>query len=267
MADLVEMHPRQLRERIRRGEYNGPTAGLARGYAQANLVVLHRDFLEDFLVYAARNPVPCPVIDVTDVGDPEPRIAGPGSDLRTDLGSYNVYRGGRLAEVIPRMDGLWGPDMVGILLGCSYTFEGALVRAGIPMRHVEAERIIPMYATDIPTRAAGPFSGPVVVTMRPIPAHQVARAAAVSARYAFAHGGPIHVGDPGRIGIPDLGRTDYGDPPAMVEGDVPVFWACGVTTQRAIQAAQPELAVAHTPAYMFVTDLLDEDLSGTRTVL
>ncbi len=261
MTDLVRAHPRLLRQSIREGRHTGPTAGLSRGWAQANLVVLPRDFLEDFLLYALRNPIPCPVIDVTDPGDPEPRLAAPGADLRRDLGRYNVFRDGQLTEVVDHLDDLWTAEMVGVLLGCSYTFERALADGGIPLRHVETGRVVPMYDTNIATRSAGPFSGPVVVTMRPVPTPLVSRAVQISGRYGMAHGAPIHVGDPAVIGISDLDAPEDGDPPDVREGEVPVFWACGVTSQRALLAARPPLAMTHVPAWMFVTDLLDEDLA------
>ncbi|MFO7941972.1 MAG: putative hydro-lyase [Bacillota bacterium] len=267
MKDLLDAAPRALREALREGSYRGPTAGLARGYAQANMVVIPRKLLESFLVFCARNPIPCPVIDVTDPGDPEPRASAPGADLRRDLGRYNVYRDGKLDEVVSDLDELWDEEMVGVLLGCSYTFERALEDAGVPLRHVEAERVVPMYITDVPTREAGPFGGAVVVSMRPVPAHLVSRATTVSARYAFAHGAPLHAGDPRSIGIDDIMSPDYGEPPVMRGGDVPIFWACGVTSQRALLAAAPPLAMAHVPGHMFVTDLLDEDLTTGIPVL
>ncbi|MFP4200161.1 MAG: putative hydro-lyase [Bacillota bacterium] len=260
--DLSGADSRSVRKALREGTHRGPTAGLARGHAQANMVIIHRDLLESFMVFCVRNPIPCPLIDVTDPGDPEPRASARGADLRRDLGRYNVYRDGKLDEVVSDLDALWDEEMVGLLLGCSYTFERALMDAGVPLRHIEAGRVVPMYITDIPTREAGPFRGPVVVSMRPVPARLVSRATALSARYAFAHGAPVHVGDPEVIGIENLGDPDYGDRPAMREGDVPMFWACGVTSQRALLAAAPPLAMAHVPGHMFVTDLLDEDLAG-----
>lgn len=253
--------PQQVRERIRSGTWRRPTAGLAPGYAQANLVVVPRSHAYHFLLFCQRNPKPCPVLDVTDPGDPVPRFAAPAADLRTDVPRYRVYRDGELAEEVDDLRSLWREDLVAFLLGCSFTFEAALLRAGVPVRHLECGCNVPMYVTNRPCRPSGPFHGPLVVSMRPVPAHLVPRVFQVCSRYPLAHGAPVHVGDPQHLGIRDLERPDYGDPVPVRPGEVPVFWACGVTPQAVAQKARIPFMVTHSPGHMFVTDLRDEELA------
>jgi uncharacterized protein YcsI (UPF0317 family) len=206
------------------------------------------------------NPQSCPLLDVTEVGSAEPQHVAPGADLRVDVPRYRVYHNGKLVEERLDLLDLWTSDLTGFLLGCSFTFESALARAGIPLRHLELGRTVPMYRTNRASEPAGPFHGPLVVTMRPIPEDLVERAFAVTSRFSRAHGAPVHAGDPAELGIPDLDRPDWADPLPMRPGDVPVFWACGVTPQAAVEAAHVELMLAHAPAHMFITDLRDEDL-------
>jgi uncharacterized protein YcsI (UPF0317 family) len=254
--------PAEIRRRIRSGEWQALTCGLAPGYAQANLVVVPRAAAYDFLVFCQRNPKPCPLIDVTDPGSPDPAYAAPGADLRTDVPRYRVYRRGALEAEHTEITRHWGPDLVAFLLGCSFTFEGAMQHAGLPVRHMEDGRNVPMYVTTIPCRPAGMFHGPMVVSMRPLASADVSRAVLVTGRYPWAHGAPVHVGDPAKIGIRDLTRPDFGDPPRIEPGEVPMFWACGVTPQAVAQAAKVELMITHAPGHMFITDLLDEDLAA-----
>ncbi len=261
--DLGCASPAEFRHLVRSGEFRGSTAGVCRGYAQANLVILPESYAYDFLVYAHRNPKPCPVIDVTDPGDPHPPWAAPGADLRTDLPAYRIYGGGRLEGEARSIQDIWQHDMVSFLLGCSFTFERALMAAGVPVRHMELNRTVPMYVTSLMTMPAGRFQGPVVVTMRPIPHHLVTRAVAVTARYTRAHGAPLHIGDPSHLGIESLDRPDFGDAVPIYEGEVPVFWACGVTSQLAVAEANVALAVTHSPGHMLVCDRLDEELTAS----
>ncbi len=254
--------PAEIRRRIRAGEWRAPTSGLAPGFAQANLVVVPREIAYDFLVFCQRNPKPCPLIDVTDPGNPEPAHAAPGADLRTDVPRYRVYRRGVLDAEDTEITRHWRPDLVAFLLGCSFTFEGAMQHAGLPVRHIDDGRNVPMYITSIPCRPTGPFHGPMVVSMRPLPSASVPRAVLVTGRYTRAHGAPVHVGDPAVIGVRDLARPEFGDPPRIAPDDVPVFWACGVTPQAVAQAAKVELMITHAPGHMFITDLLDEDLAA-----
>lgn len=242
---------------IRAGEWRRPTAGLADGYVQANLAVLPREYAYEFLRFCAFNPRPCPVLDVTDAGSPAAARAAPGSDLRVDLPRYRVYRHGELAEERDDLVGIWRDDLVGFLLGCSFTFEAALARAGVPLRHRECGCNVAMYRTNRACVAAGPFAGPLVVSMRPVRADLVARAVEVTARFPRAHGAPVHVGDPAALGVRDLAAPDYGDPLPIAPGEVPVFWACGVTPQAAVMASKPAFAIGHAPGSMAITDVRD----------
>lgn len=256
------LSPTEIRRRIRNGEWTAPTAGLAPGYAQANLVVVPRELAYDFLVFCQRNPKPCPLIEVTDPGSPEPAYAAPGADLRTDIPRYRIYRRGTVDSEETEITRHWRPEFVAFLLGCSFTFETAMQHAGLPVRHIDDGCNAAMYVTSLPCRPAGVFHGPMVVSMRPLPAAAVPRAVLVTGRYAEAHGAPVHVGDPARIGIRDLARPDFGNPPRIEPGEVPVFWACGVTPQAVAQAVKVELMITHAPGHMFITDLLDEDLAA-----
>jgi uncharacterized protein YcsI (UPF0317 family) len=256
--DLRQATGAEVRRRAAQGELTGPTPGLAAGFVQANLVVVPRDLAFDFLLFCQRNPKPCPLIDVTDPGDPEPRAAAPGADLRTDLPRYCVYRNGELVAEPADLQTWWRDDLVGFLLGCSFTFEEALLRAGIPVRHQEEGGNVPMYRTNLPCRPAGVFHGPLVVSMRPMTPGQAVTAVRICERFPQAHGVPIHFGAPEDIGVPDLSRPDFGDPVAIRAGEVPVFWACGTTPQAVAMEARPPLLIAHKPGHMFVTDLREE---------
>jgi uncharacterized protein YcsI (UPF0317 family) len=241
-----------------------PTANCAPGFAQANLVVLPRDAAGEFERFASRNPGPCPLLDVTVPGSAETRLA-PGADLRTDLPAYRIWEHGHCVAEPADISGYWRDDLVAFLTGCSFTFERALVSAGIPVRHLEQGTNVAMFITTRQCVPAGRFAGPLVVSMRPVPASLVASAAAVTARYPAAHGAPVHAGDPAVLGINDLRRPDFGDPVRAQAGDVPVFWACGVTSQVALAAAQLPLAVTHSPGHMLITDVPDTDLAAAAT--
>lgn len=256
-ADLRGRSLDQLRAEIRAGRYRGHTAGLAEGHLQANLAVLPADLALDFARFCQRNPKPCPLVGVTDTGDPRLFTLGEDLDARTDAPGYVVWRHGRDEEEVPDIRALWRDDHVAFALGCSFTFERALAAAGIPLRHVEEERTVPMYDSAIETVPAGPFGGGMVVSMRPIPADRVEEAREISARFPQAHGAPVHAGDPGAIGIADLSRPDYGEAVTVAEGEVPVFWACGVTPQAAIRRAAPPLFLSHRPGAMLIADVAD----------
>ncbi|MBW4649768.1 MAG: putative hydro-lyase [Kastovskya adunca ATA6-11-RM4] len=238
-----------------------PTPGMALGFVQANLVVLPYSLAFEFLLFCQRNPKPCLILDVTEVGDYEPKIIAPGADIRTDLPRYRVFRHGELVEEITDISSFWRSDLVAFLVGCSFYFENAMLNSGLPVRHVEEEKNVPMYKTNIECIPTQKFSSPLVVSMRPLPANQVVRAVEVTSRYYKAHGSPVHIGSPDAIGIKELERPDYGDAVTVREGEVPVFWACGVTTQTAIFQAKPELAITHSPGHMFISDLKDEFLT------
>jgi uncharacterized protein YcsI (UPF0317 family) len=254
-------HPREIRADIRRGKITGVTAGLGPGYVQANLAVLPRDLAYDFLLFCQRNPRPCPLLEVTDVGSPEPVGVAPGADLRTDLPRYRIYRDGALVDEVTDATPYWRDDLVAFLLGCSFTFEWALLEAGVRLWHVEHGRNVAMYRTSLACRPAGVFHGPMVVSMRPIAGGDVAKAVTASARFPGAHGAPVHVGDPAAIGIADLDRPDWGDRQEFRAGDVPVFWACGVTPQAVALASRPSFMITHSPGHMFITDVPNSALA------
>ena len=244
----------QARLRIRAGEHTGPTAHLAPGCVQANLVVLPRAMASDFVAFATRNPKPCPIVEVIEHGT-EAVTSAPGSDLRTDIPRYRLFVDGAHADSATDATGWWRDDLVSVLLGCSFSFEAALMRAGLPVRHIEQGRNVPMYVTDRACEPAGDFAGPLVVSMRPMPAAAVEQARQITETYPQAHGGPVHAGDPAGLGISDLTAPDFGDAVDIHASEVPVFWACGVTPQLAIENAAPEIAITHEPGRMFITDL------------
>jgi uncharacterized protein YcsI (UPF0317 family) len=251
-----------VRRLARSGELAGSTVGLALGYVQANLVVVPRELAFDFLLFCQRNPKPCPLLDVTEPGSAEPKPVAPGADLRTDLPRYCVYEHGRLTDEPTDLKRWWRDDLVAFLLGCSFTFENALLQARVPLRHVEQNRNVPMYTTNIPCRPAGVFHGPTVVSMRPLTPAQAVTATRVCTRFPRAHGAPIHFGDPSAIGIRDVNRPDFGDPIEIRPGETPVFWACGVTPQAVAMEVKPPLLMTHKPGHMFVTDWRDMDLEA-----
>ncbi|GAA1636756.1 putative hydro-lyase [Georgenia ruanii] len=255
LADAARLTPAQARARFRAGLVT-PTAGWSRGYAQANLIAVPREYAFDMLLFAQRNPKPCPVLGVLDAGE----VAGPllaGGDVRTDLPLYTVYADGEKVTDTPDAREHWRADLVAFLVGCSFTFETALQEAGIRIAHIEQGANVPMYRTARRCASAGALSGPLVVSMRPIPAGQVADAVRVTSRYPAVHGAPVHVGDPGALGIRDLDAPDFGDPVTIGPGELPVFWACGVTPQAAVMESRPPLAIGHAPGHMLVTDVRD----------
>ncbi len=250
----------EVRLACRDGSLSGPTPGLAPGFVQANLVMLPKEWAFDFLLFCQRNPKPCPLLDVTEPGDPEPRGVAPGADLRTDLPAYRIWNHGELVAEPTDVKAYWRDDLVSFVIGCSFTFENALLERGIPVRHIEQNRNVPMYRTNRPCQSAGRFSGPMVVSMRPLTPSQTISASLVCAKYPLAHGAPVHFGDPAAIGIADIDTPDYGDAVEIRPGEQPVFWACGVTPQAALAQAKPPFAITHKPGHMFLTDLRDRDL-------
>ncbi len=259
--DISGLTPEEIRVLIRKGNWNKPTAGLALGYAQANLVIVPERYAFDFLLFCQRNPKPCPLLEALEKGIPEPKEMAPGADLRSDLPRYRIYERGTLVKETEDISRYWASDLVSFLLGCSYSFEFALMEAGIPLRHIEEGKIVSMYITDIPCKKAGGFEGPLVVSMRPIPPDKVVRAIQITTRFSAVHGAPVHVGDPSKIGIGNLGKPDFGDPVHINMGEVPVYWACGVTPQMALRKNKPDLVITHSPGHMFITDMRNEDLA------
>ena len=253
--------PSELRSMMRQGDLVQTTSGMAPGRVQANLAILPRDLAFDFLLFCQRNPRPCPLLEVVESGEVEPRDFAPGADLRSDAPLYRVYEHGELTAEVTDLGEFWRDDLVSFLLGCSFSFETALIKAGMEMRHMTCDTTVPMFITNIPTSSAGVFSGPMVVSMRPIAQEQIVRAVQVTSRFPAVHGAPVHIGDPTAIGISDIYAPDFGEPVEFKDGEVPVFWACGVTPQAVAMSAKPPLMITHAPGHMFITDKMDEDLA------
>lgn len=254
--------PAELRTACRRGEFSGHTSGIVPRHVQGNLVILPRSDAEDFLRYCQRNPKPCPVLAVSEPGDPALPALGAGIDIRRDLPRYRVWRDGVLTDEPTEVAALWRADLVSIVLGCSFSFEQALMDEGIRLRHVDQGRNVAMFRTTITTAPAGRFAGPLVVTMRPLKAIDAIRAVQITSRYPAVHGAPVHLGDPALIGIRDLAAPDYGDAVEVRADEVPVFWACGVTPQAALVQAKLPFAITHAPGSMLVTDLFNHQLAA-----
>ena len=250
------------RARIRTGEWTGPTPALAPGAVQANLAILPASWADDFALLCDRNPRPLPLIERTEVGSVVPTETAPSGDLRVDVPRYRVYRDGRLAEEVDDLRGLWRDDFVAFLLGCSFTFDSILARAGIDVRHLTCDCNVPMYITSRSTVAAGRLHGPLVVSMRPICTHEIDRVVVLTGRLAAVHGAPVHVGDPAELGIRDIGSPDYGDAVPINPDEVPAFWACGVTAQAVAAASRVPLMITHAPGHMFITDRSIDDIAS-----
>lgn len=259
---MSETHsPAALRQRIRSGAHRGPTSGLAPGYVQCNIVMLPEAWAGDFLRFCQANPKPCPVVALSPApGDPGLPLLG-DIDIRSDVPSYRVFRDGQWVDELNDIHDLWQDDLVTFALGCSFSFEEALLADGLEIRNITEGVNVPMYRTHIECQPAGPFRGRMVVSMRPLAATQAIRAIQICTRFPSVHGAPVHLGDPGLIGIGDLSRPDFGEPVSVAEHELPVFWACGVTPQVALEQARPPLAITHSPGCMLVTDLRNSQLA------
>jgi len=247
-----------VRAAIRDGRYAAHTAGLGAGYLQTNLAIMPEPFALDFMRFCQRNPKPCPLTGVSDTGNPVLHTMGAQIDIRTDVPAYNIYRDGTLAAEVTNITDLWRDDLVTFALGCSFTFENALQQAGFDLWHIDNDKTVPMYRSGLETVPAGPFSGKMVVSMRAVPEARVAEVAEISRRFPLAHGAPVWWGDPAGIGIGDLSQPDWGDAAPVGKGEVPVFWACGVTPQVAIEAAKLPLCITHKPGHMLITDVPED---------
>ena len=246
---------------IRRGQWASHTSGLADGYVQGNVVILPETLAGDFLRYCQLNPKPCPLLAVSEPGQATLPSLGADVDIRTDLPRYRLWRNGQLVDEPTDISALWRKDLVTFVIGCSFSFEEALLQAGLPLRHIQQKRNVAMYRSSIATTPAGPFQGPMVVSMRPFKHADAHRAVEITARFAQVHGAPVHLGDPSQIGIADLSKPDYGDAVEVLPDEIPVFWACGVTPQAAIVQARPEFCITHAPGAMLITDLLNSQLA------
>jgi len=251
-----------VRQAARNGRLMEQTSGLAPGFVQGNLAILPADLASSFLRFCQRNPKACPLIGVSEPGDPRLPELGADLDIRTDLPLYRVWRDGELADETPDVSSVWRDDLVSFVIGCSFSFEEALMADGIVLRHIVNGTNVPMYRTNIPTQPSGPFHGPVVVSMRPFKPADAIRAVQITSRFPSVHGAPIHIGKPELIGIKDLDVPDYGEPLHVADDEIPVFWACGVTPQSVIAAARPSFAITHAPGFMLVTDLKNSRLAN-----
>lgn len=246
---------------IRRGEYTGSTSGLAPGFVQGNVVILPAAYADDFFTFCHKNPTPCPLIAVSEVGDPSLPELGSSLDIRYDIPEYLTFRDGVRAESLNNLETVWRDDLVTFVLGCSFSFEDALQSAGISVRNIDSCVNVSMFRTNIPTTPVGPFKGNLVVTMRPFSARDAIRAVQITTRLPKAHGAPVHLGDPAQIGIRDLSQPEFGDPVDIKPGEMPVYWGCGVTTQVALEGAKLPFAITHAPGKMLITERLNEELA------
>ena len=254
--------PLAVRLAARAQRLTGHTAGLAPGFVQGNLVVLPTNVADDFLRFCHRNPKPCPLIAVSEPGEPRISALGDDLDLRTDLPSYRVWRDGVLERSVSNVAEWWRDDLVAFVIGCSFSFEEALSAQGIPLKHVTAGTTVPMYRTNVMCEPAGRFAGPLVVSMRPMTPKDAIRAIQITSRFPAVHGAPVHLGDASQIGIRDISQPDYGNPVEISADELPVFWACGVTPQAAIMSAKIPFAITHAPGCMLVTDVPNTRLAA-----
>ncbi|MFY9138037.1 putative hydro-lyase [Zwartia sp.] len=251
----------QVRQNIRQGLFTLPTAGAAPGFVQANLVVLPKALAADFLLFCQRNPKPCPLLSVSDPGSTFFPGFGDDLDIRTDVPRYRVWRNGEMIDEVANVTSYWRDDLVSFAIGCSFSFEEALVAEGLDVRHISCASNVPMYRSNIATQSAGPFHGPMVVSMRPFKPAAAIRAIQLTSKFPSVHGAPVHLGDATQIGITDLNKPDFGEPVEIRAGEIPVFWACGVTPQAVLMASKPEFCITHAPGYMLVTDKLNAQLA------
>jgi uncharacterized protein YcsI (UPF0317 family) len=254
---LTKLSPQDLRALCRSGEFTGATSGVAKGFVQANLMIVPREFAFDFLLFCQRNPKPCPLVEVLEPGQFAPRCA-PGADVRTDLPGYRIFENGMLSQESTDINEYWRDDLVSFLIGCSFSFESALIEGGIPLRHVQQARNVAMYKTTIACQPAGRFGGNLVVSMRPVRSRDIALAVEISGRFPQVHGAPLHIGHPEAIGITDLAQPDFGDPVQILGDELPVFWACGVTPQYIAEQSRIPFCISHSPGKMLVTDITNE---------
>ncbi len=256
------MTPSELRQKIRSGEFKSNTSGFCQGFVQCNLVILPKQWADDFMRFAHANPKPCPVVGINDEpGSPYFSALGTDIDIRSDIPTYRIFKDGKLAEEVNDIGEYWSDDLVAFALGCSFSFEEALIADGLEVRNITEGRNVPMYDTNIECTPAGPFKGNMVVSMRPMTPTDAIRAIQICTRFPSVHGAPVHFGDPSAIGIEDINQTNYGDAVSIKDGEVPVFWACGVTPQAVIEQAKPPFCITHAPGHMLVTDLPNSKLA------
>ena len=261
--DVRRQEARELRLQVRKGNHATLTTGLAPGMVQLNLAIMPQEWADDFRRFCELNPKPCPLVSMTAPGNPIfPTEIGDDIDVRSDAPRYLIFRDGKLTDEVTDLTNIWQDDFVAFGMGCSYSFEEALVAGGLPLRHIEQKTKVPLYITNIETVLAGPFKGPTIVSMRPFLPLDAIRAIEVTARYPRVHGTPVHFGNPAMIGIDDISKPYSGVPPVIHENEVPVFWACGVTPQIIVEHAKPSICITHKPGHMLITDRLNTELAG-----
>lgn len=258
MVLLENETPEVIRKLIRGGEWKKPTVGLAQGYAQANILILPKDKADDFLLFCMRNPKPCALIEVLDAGNPYPNISCHDSDIRYDLNKYRIYEKGHMMYEVDNIANYWRDDLVSFLIGCSFTFEKAMVNSGISIRHIQENKKVSMYSTNVKCNKANNLETNMMVSMRPISVDKLVKTIQITSRFPRMHGAPIHIGNPHMIGINDLGNPDYGDPIDIKKGEIPVFWACGGTVFNLMESLYCDIAITHAPSHMYILDLKDE---------
>lgn len=237
------------------------TSGVAPGYVQGNLAIVPESLAASFHRFCQLNPKPCPIIGMSEVGDPRIPALGIDLDIRTDIPRYRVWRNGQLIEEPTDIMAHWRDDLVAFVIGCSFSFEEALIADGLSIRHIDEKRNVPMYRTSIACKSARPFEGRMVVSMRPFKPAEAIRAIQITTRFPSVHGAPVHIGKPELIGIEDIAKPDYGDAVSIHPDELPVFWACGVTPQSVILQSRPAFAITHAPGYMLVTDVRNSEFS------
>lgn len=255
-----KMKPLEVRKLIREGKITSQTAGMCRGYAQANLVIVPKDIAYDFLLFTQRNPKSCPLLEVGDIGNKMLKYLGEDINIAKDIPKYRIYENGVLTGEYTDIEKYWRDDFVSFLIGCSFSFESELLEAGVPVRHIEEGCNVPMFITNIDCKEAGIFKGKMVVSMRPLPMDKIVKSVLVSGDMPKVHGAPIHIGDPKEIGIDDINKPDFGDAVTVNKGEVPVFWPCGVTPQSVVMNVKPKIVITHSPGHMLITDIKNIDL-------
>lgn len=250
--------PAALRSLVRQKKITGQTSGMCEGYAQANLCILPKKYAYDFLLFCMRNKKSCPLLEVGDEGSRMLKTCGK-IDIATDVPKYRIWENGKLVAETEDVSSLWRDDLVAFVIGCSFSFESALMDGGIDVRNISENHNVPMYITNIDTNPAGIFSGKLVVSMRPIPSSQIPQAVTITEKVPQVHGSPVHIGNPSAIGIKDISIPDFGEASTIREGELPVFWACGVTPQSVVMNSKPDFCITHAPGHMLITDLLEKD--------
>ncbi|MDP9651015.1 putative hydro-lyase [Paraburkholderia caledonica] len=252
--------PRELRQAVRAGQYDGPTAGYCEGFVQANLMILPQEYAADFRKLCELNARACPLLAVSEPGNWTLPTLGEDIDVRSDVPRYCLYRNGRMAEPLTHLEEVWRGDLLVFALGCSFSFEHLLMSNDLPVRHIELGASSPVFISSIDNPRSGPFAGKLAVSMWPFKPAQAIKAIEITSRYPQVHGAPVHFGDPNEIGIADFNRPDFHGLSVVRDGEVPVFWACGLTPQVAVIAAEIPFAIGHAVGHMLITAMSVDQL-------